>query len=75
MERERLDDREAFTRLRRAARSSRRRLTKVAREVANGMPLPRGRTAIPMATDPTNSAQPADIHTAARVVSADDPGT
>jgi GAF domain-containing protein len=44
MERERLDDQEAFTHLRRAARSSGRKLTEVAREVATGQPLPRGRT-------------------------------
>jgi hypothetical protein len=44
MERERLDDQEAFTHLRRAARSSGRRLTDVAREVAAGQPLPRIRT-------------------------------
>jgi hypothetical protein len=44
MERERLDDQEAFTHLRRAARSSGRKLTEVAREVAAGKPLPRGRT-------------------------------
>jgi hypothetical protein len=75
MERERLDEQEAFTHLRRAARSSRRKLTDVAREVADGQPLPRGRTAMPTAADPTNSAQPADIHAAARVVSEDDPGT
>jgi GAF domain-containing protein len=43
MERERLDDQEAFTHLRRAARSSRRKLTDVAREVADGQPLPRTR--------------------------------
>jgi hypothetical protein len=42
MEREHLDDQEAFTRLRRAARSSGRKLSEVAREV--GHPLPRGRT-------------------------------
>ena len=42
MERERLDDQEAFTHLRRAARSSRRKLSEVAREVAAGQPLPRG---------------------------------
>ena len=40
MERERLDDQEAFTHLRRAARSSGRKLS----EVAAGQPLPRGRT-------------------------------
>jgi AmiR/NasT family two-component response regulator len=44
MERERLDDQEAFTHLRRAARSSGRKLTEVAREVAAGQPLPRIRT-------------------------------
>jgi hypothetical protein len=43
MERERLDDQEAFTHLRRAARSSGRKLSEVAREVAAGQPLPRGR--------------------------------
>jgi hypothetical protein len=42
MERERLDDQEAFTHLRRAARSSGRKLSEVAREVAAGQPLPRG---------------------------------
>ena len=40
MERERLDDQEAFTHLRRAARSSGRKLS----EVAAGLPLPRGHT-------------------------------
>jgi AmiR/NasT family two-component response regulator len=40
---ERLDEQEAFTHLRRAARSLGRKLTDVAREVADGMPLPRGR--------------------------------
>jgi hypothetical protein len=40
MERERLDDQEAFTHLRRAARSSGRKLA----EVAAGQPLPHGRT-------------------------------
>jgi GAF domain-containing protein len=49
MERERLDDQEAFTHLRRAARSSGRKLTDVAREVAAGQPLPRGRTRPPRA--------------------------
>ncbi len=44
MERERLDDQEAFTHLRRAARSSGRKLTEVAGEVAAGLPLPHGRT-------------------------------
>jgi AmiR/NasT family two-component response regulator len=40
MERERLDEHEAFTHLRQAARSSGRKLTEVAREVAAGLPLP-----------------------------------
>jgi hypothetical protein len=44
MERERLDDQEAFTHLRREARSSGRKLSEVAREVADGQPLPRRRT-------------------------------
>jgi GAF domain-containing protein len=44
MERERLDDQEAFTHLRRAARSSGRKLSEVAGEVADGQPLPRGQT-------------------------------
>jgi GAF domain-containing protein len=44
MERERLDDQEAFSHLRRAARSSGRKLSEVAAEVAAGQPLPRGRT-------------------------------
>jgi GAF domain-containing protein len=44
MERERLDEQEAFTHLRRAARSSGRKLSEVAGEVAAGQPLPRGRT-------------------------------
>lgn len=43
MERERLDDQEAFTHLRRAARSSGRKLSEVAGEVAAGLPLPQGR--------------------------------
>jgi hypothetical protein len=43
IERERLDDQEAFTHLRRAARSSGRKLTEVAAEVAAGQPLPRTR--------------------------------
>lgn len=43
MERERLDDQEAFTHLRRAARSSGRKLSEVAGEVAAGLPLPKGR--------------------------------
>ena len=47
MERERLDDQEAFTRLRRAARSSGRKLSDVASEVAAGQPLPRIRTRPP----------------------------
>ena len=49
MERERLDDQEAFTHLRRAARSSGRKLNDVAREVAAGAPLP-GRPARPTHT-------------------------
>jgi GAF domain-containing protein len=44
MERERLDDQEAFTHLRRAARSSGRKLSEVAAEVAAGQALPKGRT-------------------------------
>lgn len=40
MERERLDEQEAFPHLRRAARSSGRKLNDVAREVAAGRPLP-----------------------------------
>jgi GAF domain-containing protein len=72
MERERLDEQEAFTHLRRAARSSGRKLSEVAAEVAAGQPLPRGGTAMPMATDPTNSAQPAGILAAASIVSEDD---
>jgi GAF domain-containing protein len=44
MEREHLDDQEAFTHLRRAARSSGRKLSVVAGEVAAGLPLPKGRT-------------------------------
>jgi GAF domain-containing protein len=44
IERERLDEQEAFTHLRRAARSSGRKLSEVAAEVAVGRPLPRGRT-------------------------------
>ncbi len=44
MEREHLDDQEAFTHLRRAARSSGRKLSEVAGEVAAGLPLPKGRT-------------------------------
>jgi GAF domain-containing protein len=43
MERERLDEQEAFTHLRRAARSSGRKLSAVAAEVAAGLPLPKGR--------------------------------
>ena len=53
MERERLDDQEAFTHLRRAARSSGRLLSEVAREVAAGRPLPRGRPrSSPPSTEP-----------------------
>jgi GAF domain-containing protein len=59
MERERLDDQEAFTHLRRAARSSGRKLTDVAREVAEGRPLPRGRTrpTPPQAAQPTGETE------------------
>jgi GAF domain-containing protein len=54
MERERLDDQEAFTHLRRAARSSGRKLSDVAREVAAGRPLPRGRAQpTPPSPEPT----------------------
>jgi len=42
-----LDEQEAFAYLRRAARSSGRRLADVAREMAAGQPLPRGRTRPP----------------------------
>jgi hypothetical protein len=48
MEREHLDEQEAFTHLRRAARSSGRKLTEVAREVAAGLPLPREHTRPPL---------------------------
>jgi hypothetical protein len=63
MERERLDEQEAFTHLRRAARSSGRKLTEVAAEVAAGLPLPRGRTRpTPSSAEPTQgdggSSQP-----------------
>jgi GAF domain-containing protein len=60
MERERLDDQEAFTHLRRAARSSGRKLSEVAGEVAAGKPLPRGRTRpTPIPTEqPTSTAEP-----------------
>jgi hypothetical protein len=54
MERECLDYQEAFTHLRRAARSSDRRLTEVAREVAAGKPLPRG----PTRPTPNRTEQP-----------------
>jgi hypothetical protein len=37
------DNQEVFAHLRRAVRSSGRKLTEVAREVAAGQPLPRGR--------------------------------
>src|SRR4029453_6315900 len=51
MERERLDDQEAFTHLRRAARSSGRKLSEGAREGAPGQPppAPRARVAGPQA--------------------------
>jgi GAF domain-containing protein len=60
MERERLDDQEAFTHLRRAARSSGRKLSEVAAEVAAGQPLPRGRTRpTPTPTEqPISTAEP-----------------
>jgi GAF domain-containing protein len=60
MERERLDDQEAFTHLRRAARSSGRKLSEVAAEVAAGQPLPRGRTRpTPTPTEqPTSNTEP-----------------
>jgi AmiR/NasT family two-component response regulator len=43
MERERLNEQEAFTHLRRAARSSGRKLSEVAAEIAAGQALPKGR--------------------------------
>jgi GAF domain-containing protein len=63
MERERLDDQEAFTHLRRAARSSGRKLTEVAAEVAAGQPRQQWRTRpTPPSTEPTqgdsDSSQP-----------------
>jgi AmiR/NasT family two-component response regulator len=54
MERERLDEQEAFTHLRRAARSSGRKLSAVAGEVAAGLPLPRSRSR----PTPTQTEQP-----------------
>jgi hypothetical protein len=54
VERERLDEQEAFTHLRRAARSSGRKLSEVAAEVAAGKALPRRR---PRPT-PTRTEQP-----------------
>jgi GAF domain-containing protein len=59
MERERLDEQEAFTHLRRAARSSGRKLSEVAGEVAAGRPLPRGRARpTPIASEqPTSNTQ------------------
>jgi AmiR/NasT family two-component response regulator len=55
MERERLNEQEAFTHLRRAARSSGRKLAEVAREVVAGQPLPRGRTRpTPIQTEQAN---------------------
>ena len=57
MERERLDEQEAFTHLRRAARSSGRKLSQVAGEVAAGLPLPRRRTrATPAPTEQSTGA-------------------
>ena len=58
MERERLDEQEAFTHLRRAARSSGRKLSAVAAEVAAGLPLPRGRTR-PIRTQAAQAQGPA----------------
>src|SRR5215211_4666150 len=58
MERERLDDQEAFTHLRRAARSSGRKLSEVAAEVAAGQPLPRGRPRPTPTEQPTSTAEP-----------------
>jgi GAF domain-containing protein len=54
MERERLDEQEAFTHLRRAARSSGRKLSEVAAEVAAGRPLPHGRPRPTAQTEPSN---------------------
>ena len=64
MERERLDEQEAFTHLRRAARSSGRKLNDVAREVAAGRPLP-GRPTRPTHTmrQQTPDATTAQPHT------------
>jgi GAF domain-containing protein len=56
MERERLDEQEAFTHLRRAARSSGRKLGELAREVVAGRLLPRRAT--PAHADPDRAAQP-----------------
>jgi GAF domain-containing protein len=58
-----LDEQEAFTHLRRAARSSGRKLSEVAGEVAAGRPLPRGRarptpTAPEQPTSNTQTSQP-----------------
>ena len=47
MERERLDDQEAFTHLRRAARSSGRKLSEVAGEIAAGLPCQRDAPELP----------------------------
>jgi GAF domain-containing protein len=56
MEREHLDQQEAFTHLRRAARSSGRKLSEVAHEVAAGQPLRRGGTRpAPAPTQPSTS--------------------
>jgi GAF domain-containing protein len=57
MERERLDDQEAFAQLRRAARSSGRKLADVAREVAAGQPLPPGRAR----STPTQTEEPTPL--------------
>jgi ANTAR domain len=54
MERERLDAQEAFTHLRRAARSSGRKPSEVAGEVAAGLPpTPRANQAAGNAAEPT----------------------
>ena len=57
MEREHLDDQEAFTHLRRAARSSGRKLSQVAGEVAAGLPLRDG----PGPRRPQTSSPPATL--------------
>jgi ANTAR domain len=54
MERERLDEQEAFAHLRRAARPSGRKLSDVAREVSARQRLPRGGQATPTQTEQPN---------------------